>query len=186
MSKTNIRSLVIAAVMTSLTAVGAFIRIPLSLYPAPFTLQTMFVYASGLLLNKREAFLCQLAYVTIGLIGIPIFSGGGGIAYVLNPTFGYLLAFCACSYFLGTFARPLIMSDRKIKYWLVSFCSVIILQAIGALYFTLISVFYIKNSFGFSDTAKLFLLFIPLDCIKIFIATLLAKKLIPIIGAGAN
>ncbi len=88
------------AIFTALIAVGAFIKIPVP--PIPFTLQTMFVVLAGLMLggNMGTASVLLL-YMILGLIGIPIFTGGGGIGYVLKPTFGYIIGFCVGAYAIG-------------------------------------------------------------------------------------
>ena len=87
--KTRYKTLILAAFFTGLTAVGAFIRIPLPF--VPITLQVLMVLLSGLLLSPRAALLSQAAYVLLGLSGVPVFAGGGGISYTLSPTFGYLM-----------------------------------------------------------------------------------------------
>ncbi|MBN1780918.1 biotin transporter BioY [bacterium] len=85
------RQLILIALMTGLTCTGGFLRIPF--FPVPITLQTLFVYMSGLLLEPRQALISQSLYLILGLAGLPVFATGGGPAYVLSPTFGYLLGF---------------------------------------------------------------------------------------------
>ena len=97
--------------MTALTACGAFIKIPLPY--VPLTFQTLFVYLSGALLGARLGALSQAVYVILGLTGIPIFAGGGGPAYVLRPTFGYLIGFIAGAYLIG---RIVERSLRRVSY----------------------------------------------------------------------
>jgi biotin transport system substrate-specific component len=92
------RSLLLIALMAALTGVGGFIRIPVS--PVPFTLQTLFVYLSADLLGKKGA-LSQIIFITLGLVGVPIFAMGGGIGYILQPTFGYLLGFPIGAWVVG-------------------------------------------------------------------------------------
>lgn len=93
------KTMTLTALFAVLTAVGAFIRIPFP--PVPITLQTFFVFLSGTLLGSRSGALAQLLYVGMGLIGIPVFTGGGGPQYVLHPTFGYLLGFIAGAWTIG-------------------------------------------------------------------------------------
>ena len=93
------RDIALAGLMTALTACGAFIKIPLPY--VPLTLQTLFVYLSGALLGARLGALSQAAYVILGLMGLPLFAGGGGPAYVLHPTFGYLIGFIIAAYLIG-------------------------------------------------------------------------------------
>lgn len=94
-----VRTMTLSALFAVLTAVGAFIRIPFP--PVPITLQTFFVFLSGALLGSRAGALAQVLYLGMGLIGLPIFSGGGGPQYILHPTFGYLLGFIAAAWVIG-------------------------------------------------------------------------------------
>src|SRR5690554_4569970 len=93
------RDMTILPLFTVLTAVGAFIKIPIG--AVPVSLQTVFVLVSALLLGKK-ATIAQGLYVLLGLLGLPIFTGGGGIGYIFTPTFGYLLGFIAAAYVVGS------------------------------------------------------------------------------------
>lgn len=72
-----VRIMTLSALFAVLTALGAFIRIPFPL--VPITLQTFFVFLSGTLLGSRAGALAQVLYVGMGLIGLPVFTGGGGV-----------------------------------------------------------------------------------------------------------
>lgn len=99
MSRPDIRFYILSSLFTALTAVGAFIRIPL--FFVPFTLQDFFVILSGCVLGPVFGATSQLLYLIIGLSGAPIFAHGGGPAYVLQPTFGYLLGFPVAAFLVG-------------------------------------------------------------------------------------
>jgi biotin transport system substrate-specific component len=88
--KNSTHQLVLAALLVALTAIGAWTRVPFA--PVPMTLQTLFVYLAGSILEIRYAFLSQVAYVFLGLAGVPVFANGGGFGYISQPTFGYLFA----------------------------------------------------------------------------------------------
>ncbi len=87
------RELALAGLFAALTAAGAHLRIPME--PVPFTLQPLVVMLAGVVLRPRVALLSQVAYVVVGLLGLPVFARGGGPAYVLQPTFGFLVGFVA-------------------------------------------------------------------------------------------
>ncbi len=89
MSKT--RNLVFASLFTALIIAGAYVRIPVG--PVPVVLATMFVLMSGLFLQLRWAVATLLAYLSLGAVGIPVFSSGGGPAYFAGPTGGYLAGY---------------------------------------------------------------------------------------------
>lgn len=93
------RKLILAALFAALTAIGAFIRIPLPYVPV--TLQVLFVTFAGLFLGPRYGALSQLVYIGVGLSGIPIFAKGGGISYVLQPSFGFLVGFVPAAWSMG-------------------------------------------------------------------------------------
>ena len=97
--------LTMVALFSALTVAGAYIKIPLP--PVPLTLQTMMVYLSGLVLGGRGGALSQSIYILLGLLGLPVFASGGGPAYVLSPTFGYLVSFIPASLVVGFLVRRL-------------------------------------------------------------------------------
>ncbi|MEY9973823.1 biotin transport system substrate-specific component [Lysinibacillus sp. RC46] len=92
-------SLVMIAMFAALTAIGAFIKIPLPV--VPFTLQIVFVFLAGSLLGSRNGLQSQLVYMGVGLVGLPVFTQGGGITYVLQPTFGFLIGFALAALVIG-------------------------------------------------------------------------------------
>lgn len=101
--KLALRDMILIALFAALTAVGAFTRIPTPV--VPYTLQFLFCAYSGILLGARNGLYSQTLYVGLGLIGVPVFANGGGLSYVLQPTFGYLIGFMACAYVIGKFTE---------------------------------------------------------------------------------
>ena len=102
------RLMVLSGLFTALIAVGAFIRIPVPLIP--FTLQLFFVTMAGFVLGARGGALSAGLYMVLGLIGLPIFTEGGGFGYIFKPTFGYIVGFVLSAYIIGRMtegvARP--------------------------------------------------------------------------------
>lgn len=98
-------NMILVSIFAALTAVGAFIKIPLP--PVPFTLQVFFVILAGLLLGSRMGFVSQIVYIALGLVGVPIFTGGGGLQYIFHPTFGYLIGFAIAAYVVGRMTEKL-------------------------------------------------------------------------------
>lgn len=101
--KIKTRDMILISTFAALTAIGAFIKIPTPM--VPFTLQFIFCAYAGMFLGSRHGLYSQLLYVGIGLAGIPIFANGGGLTYIFQPTFGYLLGFMGCSYIVGKFTE---------------------------------------------------------------------------------
>jgi biotin transport system substrate-specific component len=67
----KVKEITLVALLTSLTAMGAFISIPM--VPAPITMQSIFVLLSGILLGPILGALSQILYLLIGLMGVPSF-----------------------------------------------------------------------------------------------------------------
>jgi len=113
-----------------LTALGAFVRIPLPFTPVPITLQTFFVLAAGIYLGGRDAALSQVGYLALGAVGLPVFSGGGaGFGHLLGATGGYLIAFPLAAAFVGAALRP---GDSVVRATAVCVLATLLILALGA------------------------------------------------------
>lgn len=160
----------LCALFTVLIAVGAFIKLPISI--VPITMQTLFVVLAGLFLKKKASY-SVLLYVGMGLIGFPIFTSGGGLSYVLIPTFGYLIGFIVCSYYIGH-----TKSDTFSQMLLNSMIGVLIIYIIGILYFVFIQYFYYQQVFALSWIIySLFVVFLPGDILSCIMAIIIYKRL---------
>jgi len=94
--------LLAVGVFVLLTALSAFVRVPLPFTPVPLSLQTFFVLLSGALLGRKLGVFAQAAYMFLGLTGQQVFTGAGsGSLYLLGPTGGYIVGFVLASFFAG-------------------------------------------------------------------------------------
>ena len=100
MKRLTTRELALCSLFAALIAIGAFLQIPLPNFDY-FTLQFFFVLMAGMLLGARLGAMSAALYVLTGLLGIPVFAAGGGISYVLRPSFGFLLGFIVTAYCSG-------------------------------------------------------------------------------------
>ncbi|MGA7080077.1 MAG: biotin transporter BioY [Terriglobales bacterium] len=92
-------AIVIAASL--FVALCARVSVPLPFTPVPLTLQNFGVLAVGLLLGSRRGFAALALYLLEGAIGLPVFSMGAGIAYLLGPTGGFLIAYPLIAFIAG-------------------------------------------------------------------------------------
>lgn len=98
------RAVSLVVVFSLLTALAAQIVIPIG--PVPITAQTFAVLLTGALLGSRLGAMAMIVYLVEGASGLPFFYGGhGGIAHLLGPTGGYLIAFPAAAFVTGAFAE---------------------------------------------------------------------------------
>lgn len=149
---------------TALTAAAAQIQIPWQ--PVPFTMQTLAVALCGLTLGARRAVSAQLAYLGLGVAGLPIFAEGlGGPQVLLGPTGGFLLAFVLVAWLLGEAADR--GWDRKPwKLALAMVAANVVLFTCGGL--------WLGTLIGFDKALAAGVLpFIPTEAIKAVMATLI-------------
>lgn len=168
-------SLILCALFAALIAVGAFLRIPIP--TVPFTLQWLFVLLAGLILGPRWGMASVGLYLFMGLVGLPIFAEGGGIGYVLKPSFGYLIGFLLAAGVVGILARkPQSMSLTRLVCAALAGLGVVYLC--GLVYFALISDLVLGTPIVLWPLLLYgLILAIPGDIALCLIAALVVKKL---------
>ena len=173
------RKLVYTALFAALTAAGAFLRIPLGV--SSITLQFLFTAMAGVLLGAGGGALSQAVYVALGLLGLPIFTAGGGFGYVLQPTFGFLLGLIPAAAVIGAMTRR---SSSPVRIALACVVGLAVLYAIGVPYMALILNVYMGKGMSVSGLLWAGMLpFLPGDAIKIVITAVLCPLLRRRIGA---
>ncbi|MDE3188871.1 MAG: biotin transporter BioY [Acidobacteriota bacterium] len=104
-----LRSAGIVVAGSALVAVCARLALPLWFTPVPLTLQPMAVLLLGLLLPPRLAAATLGTYLAEGALGLPVFAPGpalsGGLAHLLGPTGGYLVAYPAAAMLISILWR---------------------------------------------------------------------------------
>lgn len=169
MKRLTLQEFILAALFTSLTAIGSYLIIPLPISPVPITLQTFFVLMSGLIGGKYIGITSQLTYFFIGIIGLPVFASGlGGIGVLLSPTGGFLIAFPLAAYIAGIRKN---LTDSK--YLLIKLILAnLIIYLSGITYMIIGWDFNLKSAL----TAGV-LPFIPGDLLKIILLIIIKKKI---------
>lgn len=181
-TKSKTRSLILCALFAALIAIGAFIKIPIPV--VPFTLQFLFTNLAGLLLGPKFGALAVALYIIVGLLGIPVFTEGGGLGYIFQPTFGYLLGFYIGTYITGKTAG----TDIQPSFGrLLSACllGLVIVYSLGAFYYYGIANYYINKPTAIWPVL-LYCVLLPLpgDIFLCVVSALLGKRLLPILKRG--
>lgn len=94
------KTIALVAVMTAVTCVLAPLSIPIGLMPVSLT--NLAIYFGLYLLGTKKEIVSYIAYMLIGLAGVPVFSGfTGGPGKLIGPTGGYLLGFVPMALIAG-------------------------------------------------------------------------------------
>lgn len=166
------RHMALAAGMAALTALGGFLRLPLGF--TAITLQTFFMALAGLLLPGKWAAASQGIYVALGLMGLPIFTKGGGLGYILEPTFGFLLASIPAAAVVARVAGKTPSAGRVAAAVMAGYGT---LYAIGLPYMAGILRVYLGQAVSGWTVVKVgCLACLPGDGGKVFLLTLLAPR----------
>ena len=167
------RDLILTALFAALTAVGAFIKIPFAF--SAITLQFFFTAMAGILLGRKWGAVSQLVYVLLGLLGMPIFTAGGGFGYFLYPTCGFLLGLIPSAWVIGK------LTEKKADFvHIVAAClaGLGVLYLIGLPYMALILNGYMGKGLGVKAIFMAGMItFLPGDAVKILVAALLCPQL---------
>ncbi len=171
----KVKELILVALFTALIAVGAFIKIPVPY--VPMTLQLMFTNLAALMLGARLGALSSLVYLIIGLLGIPIFTKGGGPWYILQPTFGYLVAFVIGAYVAGKIVEKSREKNLEV-YLLASLVNILIVYSLGFLYGVFIINVYLGKGVAIKNLIPAFVLTpLPGDIITLTLSSAMVNRL---------
>ncbi len=173
------KNLIPIALFAGLSAVSAQFTLPT---PIPITLQTIVVLLSGLLLGGRRGAMSQAVYTSMGLVGLPVFSGGrGGLGIVSTPSFGYILGFILCAYVVGKLSHAL----RKVRGQLIWSCvaGMLVVHVVGLPYAYAVLTYIMEQPVEILAFLKSWLLvFLPWDTVKTLVAILISSVFMKRLG----
>lgn len=179
----KIKLLMRSALLLALIIIGGKLQIPLPYFDY-YTLQFTFVLLAAVVLPMRYALLSVGGYVLLGLLGLPIFAVGGGISYILRPSFGYLLGFVMTTIvlvYICSKKRPQTMK----QYYVLNLIGIVITYIFGLTYKALILTYYLNEAIPFWTIFMSALAFdIPADLIMIFFLSIAEVKVVASICAN--
>lgn len=167
------KHIIFVALFAALIAIGAQIRFQVG--PIPTTLQLPIILLSGLILGPRLGAFSASIYLFIGLIGVPVFTSGGGLGSVLSPSFGFIIGFIPAAFIAGIGFKEK-QSIAKTLFYV--YLAVIVSFIIGALYFIFIMNVVLDTPTGFAEAMMLTVTpFILKDMIMGTLTMMFAKAL---------
>lgn len=169
------KDIVNISLFTTLLAVCAWICIPMAV---PFTMQTFAVFLAMLVLGGKRGTMVIFIYLLLGLIGVPVFSGGtAGIGSLLGPTGGYMIGWVFLGLFVFLGDKIVGKGMKKRMQFTILFIGLVICYFFGTLWFVKI---YANNGefIGFASALSIcvFPYVIP-DIMKMFLAFLVSKRM---------
>jgi len=171
------RDLSYAAMFTALIAASALLTRFLPAAVVPYSLQSLLVFLAGGILGRRLAPLSMLAYVLLGLIGIPVFASPpyGGPSYFLMPSFGFLLGFILTAHVVALCLER--WGNTLTGHALSVVIGIAAMYLVGLPYLYLIIKFYLGKAIDVAYVLKIgFIPFIGLDLIKASLAAAISFK----------
>ena len=167
----NVVSILLVLFGTILLAISAKIQLPF--WPVPMTMQTFVIFLIGMTYSVRLSFITVSMYLFEGALGLPVFASGGGIAYLVGPTSGYLYGMLISSVVISYLAN---LGFSK-TYFKTSMSLLI-----GSFIIFLFGILYLGSIIGYEKAIIAGLLpFIPSELFKIALAVSLIPSIQKII-----
>jgi biotin transport system substrate-specific component len=173
---------ILTIVFSSLLCAGSFIIIPLPM-GIPVTIQDMIVLLNGILLGAICGGLSVLIFLLIGSIGLPVFTGKGGIQIILNsPTGGILIGYFFGAFIVGFITQLFLNAKNKNNFY--QYFILTLSTLIGFFIIFIFGIFGFMHTTGASFIKSIYVIlipFIPVTIIKSILIILLSKKFYSVI-----
>jgi len=174
--KMSSREMVLAALFAALAVVAA-VLVRYGGAVVPFSLVPFVVMLAGGMLGARTGALSMLVYLLLGLVGLPVFEKPpfGGPAYVLQPTFGFLIG-----YIPGAAVTGALAAGKKdagwTRYFLSMAAGLAVIYLAGLSYLYVILNYYLGQTLSALQVIKIgFLPYVGFDLLKAAVAAGLAR-----------
>ena len=173
MKNTKVLFLVQSALFAAIICILSPLAIPIG--PIPITLGVFAVMLTGVVLDWKRACVAVAVYILLGMIGLPVFSGGNsGPGVIAGPTGGYLWAYIPMAAIIAAVGGKPRERELDEDKWSILACllSMIVLYVLGTFQFTLVA-----DSTWSHALAVCVYPFIPFDVGKAVCATLLGVRI---------
>jgi len=162
--KRNIRTLAMIALMTAVLCVLGPWAMVFPFSPIPFSLCTLGIYITAILLGMGAGTTSVLLYLLLGFVGLPVFTGfSGGPAKLLGPTGGYLIGYLFMALLCG------LIAERCAGKYVVCFLGMCLGTVVCYLFGIIWMAYQLEISFGEAMIMGV-LPYITGDLVKIFVA----------------
>ena len=167
------REITYIGLFVAVMAICSWISIPMTI---PFTMQTFAVFLTVALLGTKLGTITLAAYMLLGAVGLPVFSGfKGGLGVLMGPTGGYIIGFIFSALITGTMIERL--GRGKVMMVAAMLVGLAVCYAFGTVWFLKV---YANTKGAVSVATALGWCVIPYilpDCVKILLAVTVAERL---------
>ena len=152
---------------TLILTISAKIQVPF--WPVPMTMQTFVVFLIAMTYSVRLSFFTLILYLFEGAIGLPVFATGGGIAYLVGPTAGYLY---------GMTVSVIVISYLANLGYSKTYFGAALSLLLGSVIIFSFGLIYLGSIIGYEKSIQAGLLpFVPSELFKIALAVALIPTL---------
>ncbi len=155
------KNISLVGLFCALLAIGAYITVPA---PIPFTMQTFILFLMPFVIGIKSSVTAVVIYLSVGFLGLPVFSGfHGGVSVLFGAGGGYLLAFVFIPVMMGVF-------KNKVFGAVLGLLGV---YTFGTLWFLFV---YGEKSVAVAVTVCVLPFVLP-DLLKLYLAYKISKKI---------
>lgn len=178
MNNSRTLTMTYSALLCALLCIGAYFRIPIPFSPVPFTFQVAIVLIIACMLSPKNTAITISLYILIGLLGLPVFSSGGGLSAIFTASFGYLIGFLAGGVLMSYIYSSKLFKNRFVAFIIGTLSCLIVIYLIGVSYMYLLLNLYLNSPISISTAiTKGALLFWIVDLAKASLAFIIVTAL---------
>lgn len=168
----KLKNMILISLFAAVMCIFAPFTVPLG--PVPLSLSTFVLYLTAIILSKK-AVISIIVYIIIGVVGLPVFSGGiGGLDRLLGPTGGFIIGYIPCAVISGLFADK--FKNRFYLQFAGLLIGTVVMYIPGVSWMIYILGADSVNS-ALSVIAVNILPFVPVDLLKIVLAVFIGNKI---------
>ncbi len=167
----TLKQITLAGLMTAVFCLLGPLSLNIPISPVPISLGMLALYFVTSVLGMKLGTFSVLAYILLGLAGLPVFTGfTGGAGKLLGPTGGYIIGYIfmalICGFFVDKWGNRLIME----------ILGMVLGTAVCYLFGT-VWLAYLASYTFYQALAAGVLPYIPLDAVKLAIALLVGRQI---------
>ena len=175
MRTSKTQKITLCALFAALTAVLSQIVIPIG--PVPINMATLAVFCAGGLLGARHGALSLVIWAILGVVGVPVFTlFRSGPETLAGPTGGFIVGYIPAAFIIGLITERLNKGNRIRTYVTAMLLGMLTYFLLGTAWFM-----YLTNAELRSTLMICVVPFLPGDFLKIAVATVLVRRLRPMV-----